>query len=102
MAAVSALGSQFATITVGSSATEVINTDTSGDRGNPRQILVHNEDTADIFLGFSSSVTTANGMPLAPGEKLSFDFNFIDELFAISAAGSADLRYMILHGRGGQ
>jgi len=61
-----------------------------------RALVVHNAGDVDVFLG-SSNVTTANGMPLAAGEKIAFDIqgNPNVEVYAVCAT-SADVRIMEL------
>ena len=109
MAAHSGKAGKGNVIAVGSSATLVVDADTkAGGASYPREVLLHNEDSADCFIGFgdgnggTAAVTTANGMPLAPGEKIALEINNDDSIWAINAAGSGDLRYLELHGQGGQ
>lgn len=61
-----------------------------------RALVVHNAGDVDVFLG-GSNVTTANGMPLAAGEKIAFDIqgNPNVVVYAVCAT-SSDVRIMEL------
>ena len=61
-----------------------------------RALVVHNAGDVDVFLG-GSNVTTANGLPLAAGEKIAFDIqgNPNVVVYAICAT-SSDVRIMEL------
>lgn len=56
-----------------------------------RSVVVHNSGSVTVFLG-PSSVTTANGLPIAPNEKISLDINASVLLYGIVSSGSADVR----------
>lgn len=54
--------------------------------------LLHNNGTDVIYLGANASVSTSNGFPLFPGEKLSWDIR--STLYGISPVAGQDLRHM--------
>jgi len=87
------VGLRTATISVGASALPL--------PANPlefrRALVVHNNGSADVFLG-DSTVTAGDGLPLAAGEKIAFDIqgNPNVEVYAISGGGTIDVRIMEL------
>ncbi len=56
-----------------------------------RSILVTNNGSVAVYLG-TSSVTTANGTPLAPAASLSLELSAGVVLYGIVASGTADVR----------
>ena len=66
---------------------------------NPQRrgcLIVNNETSATIYLGFDTSLTTANGLPLAAGASLN---NSDDSalwrgvIYGIVGSATADVRY---------
>lgn len=53
-------------------------------------LVIHNNGAVTIYVG-AGSVTTANGIPVLPGEK--FTAKAGTQIKAITAAGSADVRF---------
>jgi hypothetical protein len=81
---------QFNTVTIANTATQILGA--SSARGG---WIIHNASDQDIYIGGTSSVTTANGIPLASGEKIVADgpAAWNGALHGIVASGTADLRY---------
>jgi hypothetical protein len=63
---------------------------------NRRALVVHNSSNGDVYLG-NASVTTANGLVLAAGEKIAFDIQGTPnvKIYAI-AASSLEVRILEL------
>lgn len=55
-------------------------------------ILIKNIDTVTIYLGFSNSLTTSNGLPLSPGETWSSS-DYSGQIYAVVASSTAQLAY---------
>jgi hypothetical protein len=73
-------------------ATDVIATDLSGRF----QVLLQNNGAKICYIGLDSSVTAANGMPLAPGATMVLDAGAAVDVHAITAASTTSIRYMEL------
>ena len=58
---------------------------------NRRTILVYNNGSVTVFLG-SSTVTTANGVPLAPAAEKNLELDDGVVLYGRVASGTADVR----------
>jgi len=54
-------------------------------------LMVKNNGANTVYLG-DANVTTSNGMPLEPGDVLSFDLKQEVPLYGITASGSSDVR----------
>ena len=53
--------------------------------------MVKNNGTSTVYLG-DANVTTINGMPLEPGDVLSFDLKQEVVLYGRTSSGSSDVR----------
>jgi hypothetical protein len=79
-------------VTVTSTATPIL-----ASRANRGAYILHNNSGATtVFLG-SATVTAANGIPLAAGEKIAVDRStgssmVGDALYGITSAGTAEVR----------
>jgi hypothetical protein len=61
-----------------------------------RALVVHNNSASTVFIG-GSSVTVSDGLPLAAGEKISFDIQNNPNVVVYAVAGSSvDVRIMEL------
>lgn len=85
-------------VTVGTTVTRIVS------YNNRRTALsLANEDTATIFISEDQTVTTGTGYPILAGGALDLLRALGDEpqnaLFAISAAGGADLRALESFGK---
>lgn len=59
-------------------------------------IICNSSLTPDIYIGATSAVTSANGLPLFAGQsrESSKSFpNYKGDVYGISASGTADVRY---------
>lgn len=63
-------------------------------RGINRRAVVQNLGTVAVYVG-SADVTTATGLPVAPGGSLAFDLEHDDRLYAVSSVAGQDVR--VLH-----
>lgn len=81
---------QFNTVSVANTATLIF----SSSLARAGYIL-HNASSVDVYLGGDSTVTTSNGIPLAPGEKVFADGDgkYSGALYGIVASGTADMRF---------
>jgi len=61
-----------------------------------KYLLLANEGNKKAFIGTFSSVTAANGFPLSPGEKMTLRAGAAIDPAAITASGTADMRYLEL------
>lgn len=82
-------------VTVANTATAIL-----ASRSNRGSYILHNNSaTVTVYLG-SSTVTAANGMPLAPGEKIGVaratgDTMAVEAVYGITAASTAEVRISI-------
>lgn len=75
-----------AAVEVGTSAVAVA-------AANPQRVsaLVVNNGTVPIYVGYSSSVTTSDGIPVAVGQGFE-EREFVGALYAISGTAAQDVR----------
>lgn len=62
-----------------------------------RRILIRNNGTAIVYIGFDSSVTTSNGFPIMPQDSLELGGEFASRkpaIYGIAASGTQDVRYL--------
>lgn len=79
-------------VTVGGSATPL----PASPQEFRRALVVHNNSAITIFLG-DSTVTTSTGLPVAAGEKISFDIQGNPNVVIYAVSGSsANVRIMEL------
>lgn len=73
-------------------------TNRAGSAVAPTSIVVKAlaANSAAVYLGTDSSVTTSTGLQLNAGEAVSFDLWGLDALYVISAAAQ-HVRYLINH-----
>lgn len=85
------MASSYNTVSVTGSATLVV----PNSRSRAGWIIT-NTDSDTIYVGFDSSVTTANGIPIASNQSLMNDGNYRwnGNIYAIVGSGTADVRYM--------
>jgi hypothetical protein len=57
-----------------------------------RSVLIVNNGAVTVYMG-PATVTTANGIPLAPGQSLS-DKDSLDAWYGITASDSAEVRVL--------
>jgi hypothetical protein len=57
-----------------------------------RSLLLQNNGTVDVFVGFSSTVTTSTGVLLAPDQNW-FEEDYVGAVYALVASGTAPLIY---------
>lgn len=64
-----------------------------------RTVLLRNNGSVPVYLGFDSSVTTTNGMPLNPQGTIELKFGVTKRgtaIYGVTASSSTDIRYLIL------
>lgn len=65
--------------------------ETIGSAGCTSALIYNNDASNTIFWG-GPGVTTSTGIPLAPGEFMTFQVMNLDKIYVISAAGGENLR----------
>lgn len=74
------------TTTVG----EVVSTPLAGRTA----IIIQNEGTASVYVGFDNTVTAANGLKISKSSSLSLDVTAVADIWMIAASGSQDIRFL--------
>ena len=62
-----------------------------------RSVLLKNNGSAIVYVGFDSSVTSSNGFPLMPQDTMEIAGTIVSRgtvIYGISASGTQDIRYM--------
>lgn len=81
----------FSSVTVGNTATLIL-----AANENRHSFLISNTSSGTVFIGPTSSVTTANGSPLLENGSLSEDSSgtklYTSDIYGIVAAGTSDVR----------
>ncbi len=86
------------TQTISTTAVVVIPISNTGNRDNPRTLLIQNIDAANpVFLGGPEGLTASNGFRLASGESISFELQLYEQIFAIVPVTDVEIRYWILN-----
>lgn len=57
-------------------------------------LVIENQGTADVYVGFNDAVTIGNGLKLAPGASISFSQSYLGAVYGIVAAGTESVGYM--------
>jgi hypothetical protein len=79
----------YAAVAVGASAVQVVAA--NGLRDN---VIVHNNHASQIlYLGDDSSVTTANGLPVPAGQKVTLE-GYTGPVYGIASGAATDTRYL--------
>jgi hypothetical protein len=76
-----------AAVTVGTTAVEL-----DAGLGNITGLIVHNNSSNTVYLGFNDAVTTSTGFPLIADEKFYLDGHA--RVWAIAAQAGNDVRVM--------
>jgi hypothetical protein len=66
------------------------------DLSNRIQILIQNNGNKNVYIGSNASVTTSNGVLLAPGSSMVLDAGAGIDIHGIASGGSSDVRYFEL------
>lgn len=82
----------YGATSVTTTVTDIVGTDLT----NRIQILIQNLGAKDCYIGSNNSVTTSNGVLLAPGSSLVFDAGAGINIHGITASGSTSIRYFEL------
>ena len=75
--------------TVGTTAVKLVLTNLPGRKS----MVISNEGANKIYIG-SSTVTSANGEPIAPGASKGFDFGDAIDVYARTSSGTSDTRIL--------
>jgi hypothetical protein len=75
---------------VTTTATKIIATNLA----NRRKVIVQNLGTKDMFFGHNNTVTAANGIKVGAGASAELEFGPSLDCYGITAAGTADVRYL--------
>lgn len=73
-------------------ATDIIGTDLA----NRTSVILYNNGSKTCYVGLSNAVTTSTGIPLTVGASLEIEATAAVNLHAITATGTADVRYLEL------
>lgn len=84
------VGGNYESATVGITAAELVSTPSAGRQ----HLLIQNNGTKDIFLGFDGSVTTANGIRVSKDSSIMLPFGEDLNVFAISGTAGQNVRVM--------
>lgn len=83
----------YGTISVGTSATQIV----AANASRTSVLVVNNDPTKTLYVGKDSSVTTANGIPVAAGQAFSEDSAgqrvYTGAVYGIVGTGSLDARF---------
>lgn len=63
-----------------------------------RSVLLKNNGSAIVYIGFDDSVTSSTGFPLMPQDTIEMSGNIITRgasIFGIAASGTQDVRYLL-------
>jgi hypothetical protein len=66
---------------------------TGEDRGSGQSFLVYNNGSVTAYIG-GPDVTTTNGVPLAAGATLTAALGYADNIYAVTASSTTDLRVL--------
>lgn len=62
-----------------------------------RSVLLKNNGSAIVYVGFDSSVTSSNGFPLMPQDTMEIAGTIVSRgtsIYGVAASGTQDLRFM--------
>lgn len=62
-----------------------------------RKVIIRNNGTAIVYIGFDDSVTSSTGFPIMPQDSLELSGEFMSRkpaIHAIAASGTQDVRYL--------
>jgi len=82
----------YDTITITTSATKILS---QPNPGNRKSGLVTNISTGTVYIGFDTSVTTSNGIPLIQYSvwETNEPYCYQGNVYGIIGSGTADVRY---------
>jgi len=63
-----------------------------------RSVLLKNNGSAIVYVGFDSSVTSSNGFPLMPQDTMEIGGTIVSRgasIYGIAASGTQDVRYLL-------
>lgn len=78
--------------TVTTTAAQVLATPLSGRR----EVTIQNEGTANVYMGFNNTVTSANGLKISKASSATFMIPAGVNIYMIAASGSQDVRFLEL------
>lgn len=82
----------YGAVSVGNTATDLVATDLA----NRTMIVIQNVSNRNVFIGLDASVTATSGLRLSAGSSMNIPAGPGLNWHAITASGTADLRYMEL------
>jgi len=86
----SATAATYGEETVTTTATKIIASNLAGRR----KVIVQNLGSKDMFFGHNVSVTAATGVRVSAGSSIELEFGPSLDVYAITAASTADARYL--------
>lgn len=81
----------YNTVSVTTAATLIVAANTGR-----RSLIIGHDGSAKIYIGPDDSVTTSNGIPFYPAEKMVRDLipeGYKGNVYGIAASGTQDIRY---------
>lgn len=87
---------KYGKVSVGIAATE-LKVGTAMIPGRTGLMIANNEETAAVYIGTDDDVTTANGFSISPGEHVFLKLVPGQQIFAIGASGTLDIRIIEIH-----
>ncbi len=61
---------------------------------NRTEVIIQNEGTAAVYVGFDNTLTAANGIKISKGANTTLDVGTAATIFMIAASGSQDVRFL--------
>lgn len=89
---VAIMSDSYGNVTVTSSVTQII-----ANLTQRRSIILRNNGTAIVYIGFDNAVASSTGFPLLPQDSIELSGLFTTRkpaIYGISASGSQDIRYL--------
>lgn len=90
--AISSSAYSYGTTSVAGTATSIV----GSNRGRSGLMICNSDASVTLYIAFDSSVTTANGVPLAAGKCYSISgpqSTYRGSVFGITAGSTVDVRY---------
>lgn len=75
---------------VTTTAAEVLSTPLTGRTA----VIIQNEGSANVYVGFNNTVTAANGLKISKASSLTLDVTDAADIWMIAASGSQDVRFL--------
>lgn len=82
-------GGAYGNVSIGAAAAVI-----KAAKSTRRYIYIYNAHASQtLYLGFDSSVTTSNGLPVAAGQSIKLE-GYIGVIYGIGSGAATDTRYL--------